>query len=271
LLYDELCSYPRRLAFGGKAGSGKTTCCEVISGVSGLLPADHADDHPPLPILNHADLIKEEVLRWVSRSKTRGLIPGHRSTFESFCDHFGISPYIVERDMAEMLFPVFAAMNQTLQDAYDEHWDLSQFAEMADGEGIERKVAFVDAHKRFFRTSLQLYGQVVKDLDANPFYWVSKTIDRATRARIALNGDTRFPEEMEILESTGWTTVWLEISAETQKERRPDLTEEQLAHVSENSLSAKDCKYVINADQPLPLVLRDLYLIVRPKPVVLRS
>ena len=267
LIYQTLVHSPRRIAFGGKAGAGKTEMCRLIAGTSELLTGETWMGHPPIPILNHADLIKEEVLQYVARCKTAGIRPSSDEAFVAFCAHFDLPAPFVRQDMGEIMIPLFTAMNQTLQDAYDHLPTLRQWAEMPPGTEIEAKVALVDEYKTYFRTSLQLYGQAIKDTGGDPYYWVAQTVNRGLEHKIALNGDTRFREEMEILEGTGWTTIWLDITRRTQKKRRPDLTKEQLAHPSENGLAKEDCRHVVDANQAPNLVLRDIHAILAPKSV----
>lgn len=225
-----------RLAFAGRAGAGKTTMCELLASGS------------TIPIINHADGIKDEVLTWVADCRRRLYIPGEDATFEKFCDFVGISPGLVQNDLRDLLMPVWDAFNQLLQDVYDHRLDVTPYCKQTADIDLATKVAYVDAYKQFFRTSLQLWGQVVKDLGSNPYHWVDATIGRAMTTVPCLNGDTRFKEELERMSATGWTSVYLDISEATQKIRRPDLTEEQRNHISEISIGPEDCDFVINGE-----------------------
>lgn len=260
-LYAKLAASPRRLALAGPAGSGKTTICELIAGTSTLLDDDISYvSHPPVPIFNHADGIKEEVLEWIARARTRALIPSEQATFEDFCDFLGLSVGVVRHDMWDLMGPLWVAMHKLLEDAYDHlpARELADINELQPGEKVDAKVAFVDKYKSLFRTSLQLYGQAIKDMCTNEYYWVEKTVERGIGNPLCLNGDTRFTAEMNLLRNTGWTSVYLSIERDTQALRRPDLTEEQLAHISENGMNPNDCDIIIDANQPLTGVLSDL-------------
>lgn len=237
-----------RLAFGGKLGAGKTTMCEAIS-------AAPYRDKGNLTIINHADGIKEEVLEWVSDARRRGYIPGHNSTFEHFCNFLGISPGIVKLDMYELMHPLWTAFDQLLTAVYDEQIPVLPFASIPSGQELTRKVAFVDHHKQTFRTALQLWGQTTKDLNADPYHWVNQTVSRAIGSAPCLNGDTRFPEEMELMRATGWVAIYIAISEETQRIRRPNATPEQLNHVSETSLRPEDCDVTVDGNVTVPEVL----------------
>lgn len=257
LIYQHLAQNPRRIAFAGIAGAGKSTMAELIAGTSDFL--DYGDvTHAPVPIYNHADGIKDEVLTWVAVSRTRGLIPGERATFLSFCDSMGISPPIVEHYMWSILGPVWKAMNQLLDDAYTYLPPLEQWTMYEIGEGVELKVAFVDKYKSLFRTSLQHYGQAVKDIDADPTHWAQKTVNRSKNLKLCINADSRFDDEILLLNDTGWTSIYLYIDPETQRLRRPEMTEEQLAHVSENGIDPFVCDIRIDARQGIADVLSDI-------------
>lgn len=235
-----------RIAFAGPLGAGKTTMCELIA---------NAGNKPRLNIFNHADGIKEEVLEWVSDARRRAYIPGEEATFDHFCNFLGISPGIVRLDMGEMLMPVWQAFNSLLEVVYDKRIDVIPFASLPPHMDVARKVAFVDLHKQAFRTSLQLWGQVTKDINADPYYWVNQTITRALGHAPCFNGDTRFLQELELLSSTGWKSIYITVSAENQNLRRPELTEAQRNHISERSIGPDDCDAVVDGDLPVPEVL----------------
>ena len=237
-----------RLAFAGPLGAGKTTMCEAISRAGYPGKGD-------LKILNHADGIKEEVLEWVSDARRRAYIPSTEGTFNHFCNFLGISPGIVQMDMQELLGPLWKSFDQLLSDVYEHKIDVIPFSKLAPNEDVPRKVAFVDTHKPFFRTALQHWGQTTKDLNADPYYWVNQTVSRAIGEAPCLNGDTRFPQEMELMRSTGWRSVYITVSEGNQRLRRPEVTETQLNHISERSLRPEDCDHVVDGDQPVANVL----------------
>lgn len=255
LLYQLLETHPRRLAFTGRAGSGKTSLCQLIAGTHPAL-FDNPDylAHPVVPIINHADLIKEEVLEWLAEARSRAFIPDERSTFEHFCDFLGISPSIVEHDMMEVVGPLWTEMRRLLDKTYEHRLGVAHWSDIPPGELLGEKVAYVDAHKPLFRSALQLYGEVGKILSGDPGYWVDHTVRRGSVHRLCVNGDTRFAEELDILRYTGWTIVGLKLDDDHQRQRRPDLTEEQRQHASETSLRMDLCDVVLDANQPLPLV-----------------
>lgn len=237
-----------RLAFGGQLGAGKTTMCEAIATVP--FPGKER-----LPIFNHADGLKEEVLEWVSDARRRAYMPGEEATFEHFCNFLGISPGIVRLDMQELLMPLWASFDKLLSDVYEHQIPVVPYAKIPPKQQVERKVAFVDSHKPFFRTALQLWGQTVKDLNADPYHWVNETVGRSIGHAPCLNGDTRFPEEMELMHATGWLSVYITVSEENQRLRRPETTDEQRRHKSETALGPEDCTYVVDGDRPISDVL----------------
>ncbi len=268
IAYQTLAQTPRRLAFGGPAGSGKTEMCRLISGTSELLDTHQMFSHPPIPIFNHGDIIKEEVLSWIAKAKTRGLIPGDRATFRDFCDFIGISEGMVTGDLYGILMPVWTAFSEALESAYNAQLQLSWWAIMRDGENIEAKVAFVDAYKPIFRSSLQLYGEAMRYLTGDPLYWAEKTITRGIDVNPCLNGDTRHDVEVDVLKNTGWTTIYIDISDETQKQRRPDMTDLQRAHISEHGSDPKRYHAILDGNQPVKKVLMSLTEILRQLPQV---
>jgi hypothetical protein len=268
IAYQTLSQVPRRLAFGGPAGAGKTELCRLISGTSELLDSHQMFSHPPIPIYNHGDVIKEEVLAWVSKSKARGLIPADRSTFRDFCTYIGISEGMVAGDLYTVLMPVWQSFSDTLEAAYNAQLELSWWAIMQDGQNIEAKVAFVDEYKPIFRSALQLYGEAMRYLTSDPLYWAEKTIARAINTTPCLNGDTRHDCEVDVLKNTGWTTIYLDITEETQKQRRPDMTDEQRAHISEHGSDPKHYHAILDGNQPVKKVLTDLTEILRQLPQV---
>lgn len=246
VLREFLLEQPRRLAFAGKAGAGKTTLCETIA------------QGTEIPIFNHADGVKEEVLEWIAVARNRALIPGERATFESFCDFLGISPSIVEHDMWEILGPVWTAMSETLESVYHHRLPVIAFAGLQPGEQLAQKVKFVDQNKPLFRSALQNYAEATRLISGNDDYWVDQTIARCIPHPVCLNGDTRFASEAEILRYTGWTVIYLDISEETQIARRPEMTPEQRAHHTEHGIGPEHCDLVLDANQTLAKLILDL-------------
>ncbi len=257
LLHDVLVNSPRRIALAGRAGAGKTTIARIITGAHPALGG------PPwlaekIPVFNHADGIKDEVLEWAANARKRGLIPGHDATFDDFCNFLGITPSIVRLDLMEIVGPCWQAMSQLLETVYDEQIPVMQWAGVPIRQATAEKVAFIEQYKPVFRSALQTYGQAIKEIGANPQHWVEWTVERGMAHRLWVNADSRFAEEMHVLRGTGWTGVYLQISDETQRERRPEMTGEQLLHVSEHGIGPRECDCVIDANQPLGMVIMEL-------------
>ena len=250
---------PARIAFAGRAGAGKSSVAAVIAGSHPDLQDDPRwTSRMPYPVFNHADGVKCEVLEWVAKAKLRSLIPGERATFVSFCDFLGISPGIVEQDMWEILGEPWNAMDELLENCYEQRIPVQDWADSATMDECGPKVAFVERRKDWFRRSLQAYGESIRQISGNPAWWAEQTVDRGLDFRTCLNADTRYREEADVLRAAGWTVVYLAIDDETQRERRPGFGEEARAHVSENSIAPEDCDMVIDATQPLGRVVMDV-------------
>lgn len=233
---------PRRLAFAGRAGAGKNTIAEAIS-------------QGEWPVINHADTMKEEILEWLTDACLHGLEADTDQAFEHFATFMGISPGRIQDDLWDLIGPVYASFLRLYLVARQQKYQLTPFVMLPLGIDIELKVAFVDAHKQAFREALQLYGQMSKELAANPYYWVDKTIARSLDAPICLNADTRYTDELECLRTCAWSGIYLEIDEATQIARRPDMTEAQRMHVSEWGIQPQDCDVVIDANTSVASVL----------------
>lgn len=225
--------HPVRIAFAGRAGAGKNTIADLIR-------------DPSWPVLNHADTMKEEVLEWLVDFTVRALNPESDAAFEHFASFMGISPRRIQDDLWDLLGPVYASFLRLYLAAKRAKLALGEFAVYRDGEAIDRKVAFIEAHKSLFRESLQLYGQVSKEITADPEYWVQRTIARSLDHPICFNCDTRFDAEMLCLRNCGWLGIYLDIDDETQSERRPELTEIQKNHISEWGIEPSECTLTID-------------------------
>lgn len=259
LISAMLAKQPQRIAFAGAAASGKSTVASVIAGTHPDLAKDARwQYHVPIPVYNHADGIKAEVLEWVAKAKSRALIPDERATFVSFCDFLGISPGIVERDLWEVLGEPWEAMNELLETAYERRIPVQEWAGVPANVEIPGKVAFVDRHKPAFRRSLQSYGEAIREISGNREYWAEQTVDRGLAFRICLNADTRFPEEAALLHGAGWTVIHLAADRRTRLDRAPELTEQALDHVSERSIGPEHCDVSIDAARPLGRVVMDV-------------
>lgn len=234
-----------RIAFAGRAGAGKTTLANYIAG----------NDYF---VINHADPIKEEILEWLTDSVLYGHEPDSEDAFSHFCGFIGLSPRRVEDDLWDMVGPVYSAFVKLHLKAIKGNWNLSQFLDMAVGEHIAAKVAFVDSHKVDFRSPLQVYSEMTKEIAADPYYWVNRTISRSVNEPICFNADTRFRYEIECLKMCGWTTIFLDISDETQAMRRPEMTDDERMHQSEWDISALDCDFTIDSNKSESSVLMQL-------------
>lgn len=252
-----LAQRPRRIAFAGRAGSGKSTLCEFVSGTAPEL-AGLPVRLDPIPVVNHADPIKEEALEWLARARSRALIPGENATFEAFCDFMGLTPALVRHDLWEIVGPAWDAADRALREVYDRRLPVLAFLDVAVGEHVSEKVAFVEAHKPVFRELLQAYGQAGRELGGNPGYWAEMTVSRSLAHPSCLNGDTRYANEAELLRGAGWTVVHLDCPERELAARRPEMTPAQLAHVSERSIGPADCDFSLDAAQPVPKIAMDL-------------
>lgn len=247
ICHSLLLQHPRRITFAGRAGSGKTSVCEAIS-------------RDLIPIINHADTLKEEVLELLVSAAAAGLLherdEGRR--FIHFAHYVGLTPEILRDDCWTIFGRAFADFTRMLDFAATAaiDRDLAFFHGLKAGEYLPQKVKFVERHKGFIRPTLISYGQAIKEVNANPSHWVEQTVTRAIHHSACLNGDTRFAEdELDLLEYCGWTSVYLWIDRETQRVRRPELTDETLNDPTETSIDWTDCAFVIDARQPLPKVL----------------
>jgi hypothetical protein len=239
--------WPLRLFCAGRAGAGKDTVAHLIAGNE-------------FPVLGHADTLKEEVLAWLADVVTKTLYADDEGMFGHFCDFMGFDdPAIVRTDLAELLMPLSEAFGAMAKAAVHEHGltrELAFFASLATGEFLEAKVAYCNRYRGLFRLSLQRYSQAVKELCANPSHWVERTIARAQDHPICCNADTRFAEdEVDLLRFAGWKGIYLWIDRPTQRRRRPELTEEQIHHVSESSIRPEDCDLVVDGRLPIATVM----------------
>lgn len=237
-----LAERPLRIAFAGRAGAGKSTLAALLSGGS-------------WPVLNHADTMKEEVLEWLVDASLRGFDPESDEAFEHFANFMGISPARIQDDLWDLLGPVYASFVALYLVSQRGRFPLHAFAGDPPGVNLPAKVEFVERHKTHFREPLQLYGQMSKELTANPYYWVDRTIARSIGSPICFNADTRFRDEMEALRGCGWTGVFLQVSDAVQRQRRPELTQRQRDHASEWGIVPDDCDVTIDADHDPAYVL----------------
>lgn len=236
---------PVRIAFVGRAGAGKTTTASIIA----------RDDYP---LINNADFLKEEVLEWLSSAHNAGFDPESDESFIHFADFMGLSVSRIQDDMWDLIGPVFGAFTSLYLKSVRDNLDVLRFNQMHLHTNIPEKVAFVDLHKNLFRQSLQLYGQMSKEIAADEEYWVQHTLNRSLAYPICFNCDTRFTSEMECLRNCGWTGIYLSIDDETQHKRRPQMTEDERNHISEWSISPSDCDYVIDSTKSLSSVLMNI-------------
>jgi hypothetical protein len=151
--------------------------------------------------------------------------------------------------------PTWEAFNGVLEYVYTNVVPVIPFAKIAPHDRIPEKVAFVDAHKPAFRSALQKWGQLTKDLSGDNLYWVDQTISRSLTVAPCLNGDTRFDFEMAALRNCNWRGVYVGIDRETQDLRRPGLTDEQRTHISETSIQPSDCDLTVDGRAPVAEIL----------------
>lgn len=236
---------PLRLAFGGRAGAGKNTAAELIAGNN-------------YPVINHADTMKEEVLEWLTDAMLHGFDPEGDEAFEHFANFMGISPGRIQDDLWDLIGPVYASFVKLFLTAKRNRYKLAPYVGLAPGVQIEDKVAFVEMNKRDFRQPLQLYGQMSKEITADPDYWVHRTISRSIGQAICFNADTRFPSEAACLQNCAWTVVYLQIDDETQRKRRPEMTEQERMHLSEWALRPEHCDLTVDANGPVSSVLMQI-------------
>lgn len=231
---------PVRIAFAGKAGAGKTTLARHLGSDT-------------WPVFNHADLLKQELVDWLNDALTYGYRPFSDDCFYHFANFLGLSPVRLQEDLWPLVRPVYEAMIRLYVTAGTMH-DLR----VDRAHTLDRKIRLVDTHKRVFRESLQVYGSMVKEIAADPYYWVNRTIERAIPHSVCFNGDTRHREEMECLRACGWVGVYLWIDDDTQRVRRPEMTESERNHHSEWSITAEDCDIVIDSTDSPSVALMEL-------------
>lgn len=241
-----LTAAPARITFAGRAGSGKSTVAELIRGEA-------------WPCHNHADTIKSEVVEWLAGALQRGFDPDADEAFLHFSHFMGLSPSRVRDDLWDLLGPVYATFVRLYATARREKLAVDPHLALAE------QVALVERHKPLFREPLQLYGQMSKELAADPYHWVKQTIGRSLDHPVCFNADTRFSEEMEALRSCGWVGVYLAIDDATQRARRPEMTERERQHVSEWGITPEECDLVVDANRPLGAVLLQIagYLVAK--------
>ena len=236
---------PVRIAFAGRAGAGKSSLARAISALS-------------WPVINHADTMKEEILEWLTDAMLHGFDPESDEAFLHFAAFMGISPARIQDDLWDLIGPVYASFVRLLLVARREQWHLVSFVGLKAGELLNTKVAFVDQHKRVFRDALQRYGQMSKELAADPEYWVHQTLARSVDHPICFNCDTRFAAEMDCLRNCAWMGVYLWVDDATQMLRRPEMSWEERMHISEWSIGPEDCSLSLDATQPLSHVAMQL-------------
>lgn len=235
---------PARIAFAGRAGAGKTTISLLLA-------------QQEWPVFNHADTMKVEVFEWLVDALLLGHDPESDASFEHFANFMGLSPSRIHDDLWELIGPVYTAFTKLYVRSLHRDYDLVQMARLT-GPDLAPQIAFVDRHKDDFRETLQLYGTMSKELAADSYYWVNRTVSAALSHRICFNGDTRYREEMEALRGCGWLGIYLQIDDSTQMERRPKMTKQERMHDSEWSINPEDCDVILDATAPLPVVLVQL-------------
>lgn len=233
-----------RYAFAGRAGSGKTSTALLLSGGE-------------WPIFNHADTLKQEVVEWLSDALIYGFDPQSDDSFLHFAHFMGLSPARIQDDLWDLLGPVYAAFIRVYSRAVRNAFDSGPLRHFSDVRKMTEAITYVDAHKEEFREVLQIYGSMSKEIAADPYYWVNRTVTAGMNFPICFNGDTRYQSEMQCLRACSWTGVFLWIDDETQVQRRPDLGKNQRDHHSEWGMAPEDCDVMIDATQPQAVVLME--------------
>lgn len=231
---------PQKIAFAGKAGSGKTSMAKMLSTSA-------------WPIFNHADMLKEELFSWLFEAINHGYKPYSDECFYHFSNFMGLSPARIQEDLWDLVKPVYESFIKM----YIKTLSAPEFKKIPI-YSLDERILFVDNHKQEFRESLQVYGSMVKEIAADQYYWVNKTISRSSDYKVCFNGDTRHKEEMECMKECGWIGIFLWVDEETQKLRRPEMTEDQRNHFSEWSITAEDCDAVIDSTKSLSAALMEL-------------
>lgn len=231
---------PVKIAFAGKAGAGKTTLARTLS-------------TEQWPVFNHADSLKEEIVEWLDEAIRREYRPYSDDCFYHFANFMGLSPARIQEDLWDLVRPVYEALIR-LYDRSRAHSDFERIP----SHSFELRMQFVDRHKHIFRESLQIYGSMVKEIAADPYYWVNRTIERSSQHRICFNGDTRHREEMECLRACGWIGVYLWVDEDTQRRRRPDMTDAERQHASEWGITPEDCDMVVDSTESPSVALMEL-------------
>jgi hypothetical protein len=206
--------------------------------------------------------MKDEVLEWLLTAVLQGMAPFGEQGHAWFCEFLGLSPRVVERDLAELLDPVYAefcVMHQTLGQSPEFRREAARFADSPRGHDLPAKLELVERYKPAIRESLKAYGGAVRELNGDPSWWAHAVVERGLAYPTCLNADTRYRDgEGDYLRGAGWVLVYLWIDRATQRRRRPTFTDEQAAHPSETSIGPADCDFTIDARQPLAAVLIEL-------------
>lgn len=231
---------PVKIAFAGKAGAGKTTLARALS-------------TDTWPVFNHADLLKDELVEWIVEALHRDYKPYSDECFYHFANFMGLSPGRLQEDLWTLVRPVYESMIRL----YGHARQINAFRSIPT-QSLADRIGFVDLHKHLFRDSLQVYGSMVKEIAADPYYWVNRTIERSTAHRVCFNGDTRHREEMECLRACGWIGVYLWIDDDTQRARRPEMTDHERAHSSEWGIEPDDCDIVVDSTKSSGVALMEL-------------
>jgi energy-coupling factor transporter ATP-binding protein EcfA2 len=235
----------KRIAFAGRAGAGKSTLANIISSGS-------------YPIINHSDALKEEVLEWLTDISFKDLEPDSNEAFQHFVNFTGISLSRIQEDLWYILGPVYTAFTNLYIQSRKLNLPTDTFISLGQGINLDEKIKFVDRHKNIFRTSLQKYGEMSKEIAADEEYWVHQTLNRSLEHPICFNSDTRFAAEMECLRNCGWTGIYLFIDDETQKIRRPEMSDLERSHISEWSIGPEHCDFVVDGRNSLSSILMEI-------------
>ena len=198
LIVSALVAHPRRLAV-----IGGSDLVRFVAGEHPLL--ERLVERRRIPVINHADRAKEDVLEWVADARERGLAPGSADVFDDFCSYMGLEPELI-RELWTVYGPLYEALETLLGHVSKPGLPVQMWSHLGPGENVDAKVRFVDAHACF--APAVAADKVAAPLTrAAPGDWAGDTAARGSRGPLCLNADTETFEEAQTLRDAGWTIV----------------------------------------------------------------